>query len=82
MRITDLLGPRRILLHAQAKTKQEVLAALFQALGADGCLKDTETFRQDVLRREEQGGTAVGGAVAIPHAKSRGVSRQIGRAHV
>ena len=75
MRITDLLGPRRILLHAQAKTKQEVLAALFQALGADGCLKDTETFRQDVLRREDQGGTAVGGAVAIPHAKSRGVSR-------
>lgn len=75
MRITDLLGPRRILLHAQAKTKQDVLEALLRALEADGCLKEPETFRQDVYHREEEGGTAVGGGVAIPHAKSRGVAR-------
>lgn len=75
MRITDLLGPRRILLHAQARTKQDVLEALLQTLVADGCLKDPETFRQDVCHREKEGGTAVGGAVGIPHAKSRGVAR-------
>ena len=75
MRITDLLGPRRILLGTQAAGKQEALQALLDALAADGCLKDKETFRQEVFAREENGGTAVGGGVAIPHAKSRGVAR-------
>ena len=75
MRITDLLGPRRILLGTQAADKQEALQALLDALAADGCLKDKETFRQEVFAREEKGGTAVGGGVAIPHAKSRGVAR-------
>ena len=75
MRITDLLGPRRILLGTQAAGKQEALQALLDALAADGCLKDKETFRQEVFAREEKGGTAVGGGVAIPHAKSRGVAR-------
>ena len=75
MRITDLLGPRRILLGTQAAGKQEALQALLDALAADGCLKDKETFRQEVFAREEKGGTAVGGGLAIPHAKSRGVAR-------
>ncbi len=75
MRITDLLGPRRVLTGSAATTQQQALQALLAALAADGCLKDSETFRQDVLRREGEGSTAMGGGIAIPHAKSRGVSR-------
>ena len=43
MRITDLLGPRRILLGTQAAGKQEALQALLDALAADGCLIAAES---------------------------------------
>ena len=74
MRITHLLRESRILLNAHASTKAEAIHTMVGLLSRDNCLGNTEDYEHDVLMREAQGSTGVGGGVAIPHAKSVGVS--------
>lgn len=74
MRITQLLRESRILLNAHAATKAEAIHTMVEMLARDNCLGNTEDYEQDVLMREAQGSTGVGHGVAIPHAKSMGVS--------
>lgn len=74
MRITELLDPQRIVLGAKAADKADAIHTLTGLLNDGGCLRDPALYEQDVLAREAQGSTGVGGGVAIPHAKSAGVS--------
>ena len=75
MRITELLDPQRILLGAEAADKAAAIHTMTGLLSAGNCLRDPALYEQDVLAREAQGSTGVGGGVAIPHAKSAGVRR-------
>lgn len=73
MRITDLLGDNGILVNVSVSTKEEVIDILVDLLYKKGALKDKKLFKQDILRREEQGSTALESGIASPHAKSENV---------
>lgn len=73
MQITDLLVPERVVLNVAVRDKAAAIHAMAGMLNRTGCLRDIRAFEQDVLRREAQGTTGVGGGIAIPHAKSSAV---------
>ena len=73
MRITGLLPPCSIALGGCVATKAEAIRALTGLMAASGCLADPDSFEADVLLREAECTTGVGGGLAIPHAKSAAV---------
>jgi len=75
MKITDLLADDSILLGLKAETKEEVWKALAHSFQEIGAVHNVEQYLVDVAIRESKGTTGVGFGVAIPHAKSAGVTR-------
>ena len=75
MQITDYLRPEGILLNAQVQDKAEAIHKLVELMQNYGNLSDPQAYETDVLRREAQGTTGVGGGIAIPHGKSPAVKR-------
>jgi PTS system fructose-specific IIC component len=73
MRITDLLKDEGILLNASVKDKQDAVNTLVNLHEKAGNLSDIESYTKGILAREEQGSTAIGEGIAIPHAKNAGV---------
>ena len=73
MQITDLLVPERVALNMQVADKAMAIHAMVGMLDRTGCLRDAVEYEKDVLEREAQGTTGVGGGVAIPHGKSNAV---------
>lgn len=69
MRITDLLKKESIALGASAANKEEVFDLLIGLMDASGNLKEKEAYKEGIYRREEQGPTAIGAGICIPHAK-------------
>lgn len=74
MKITDLLS-KHMLLKAEAKSKEDALKQAITLMEKNGNLNDAELFLKEVLKREEEGSTGIGDGVAIPHSKTRAVSK-------
>lgn len=74
MRITDLLNPESIQLNASPKSKTEAIDMLVALQVKGGKIADENEYKKGILAREEQGSTAVGEGIAIPHAKSSAVN--------
>lgn len=74
MRITDLLKPCSIELHGNAQSKEEVIRQMVALMVKGGNIRDEETYREGVFKREEEGTTGIGEGIAIPHAKTDAVS--------
>ena len=75
MKITDLLANESILLGLKAESKEEVWEALADSFQEIGAVHNVVQYLADVAIRETKGTTGVGFGVAIPHAKSEGVTR-------
>lgn len=75
MKITELLADDSILLGLKAETKEEVWGALAHSFKEIGAVHNVALYLADVAIRETKGTTGVGFGVAIPHAKSEGVTR-------
>ncbi len=75
MRIVDLLNRSAVLLSADIGDKQTVIETLIELQDRAGNLADKKDFRAAIFAREKEGNTAIGGGIAIPHAKSAGVKR-------
>lgn len=73
MRIVDLLKKESIALGQAPGNKQEAIDMLVELQAKSGNIADVETYKKGILAREEQGSTAVGEGIAIPHAKSEAV---------
>ena len=73
MRIVDLLSKDSILLNASPKNKAEAIDLLVDLQVKGGKITDRETYKKGILAREENGSTAVGEGIAIPHAKNAAV---------
>lgn len=75
MQIRDFLQTEGIVIGSAASDKKSVLDTLVELHSRCGNLKNAATFYEQVLTREEEGTTAVGGATAIPHAQGDAVRR-------
>lgn len=75
MRLADYLDPQAILLDLPAASREEAFDLIAAWLAEAGLISDRELFLADVLKREQQGGTAIGHGLAIPHARTRSVER-------
>lgn len=73
MRITDLLKKEAIELGASVSTKNEAIDKLISLHEKAGNLNDVQAYKAAILERENQGSTAIGEGIAVPHAKSESV---------
>ena len=74
MELSDLLSPAGILPTLKAKTKKQALQDLAE-LGASVTGIPARDILEGVLQRERLGSTGLGGGIAIPHAKFKGLER-------
>lgn len=75
MKITELLQPVGISLGQAAGTKDEMIHRLADLMEKTGALTDKAQYIEDLKIREASGTTGIGEGIAIPHAKSKGVSK-------
>ncbi|MEK4747732.1 PTS fructose transporter subunit IIA [Niallia circulans] len=73
MKITELLTQETILLNIEGNGKLDAINQLVDILHSAGKLTDRETYKQAILKREEQSTTGIGEGIAIPHAKTSAV---------
>lgn len=75
MKITELLNESGIELGVSVKDKSSAIEILVNLHEKAGNLSDKAEYTQAIKAREEQGSTAVGEGIAIPHAKCSAVKR-------
>lgn len=73
MRIRDLLKKQGIQIGSSVKDKGAAIEKLVLLHDKCGNLKDKAAYKEDILKREQMGTTAIGMEIAIPHAKSEAV---------
>lgn len=75
MNLMDYTTDRGFLPNLKCADLPGAVTALVGTLAADGNVADADDLVADVLRREREGSTAVGGGLVIPHARFGGVER-------
>lgn len=75
MSVSEVIDANAVVLDLEAADKAEVLNKLAELLFRDGSIGSKSAFVSDVLLRESEGKTGIGGGVAIPHGKSDTVKR-------
>lgn len=75
MRITDLLRPEAIQLHASPSDKSATIDLLVDLHEKAGNISDKEAYKKEIWAREAMDSTAVGDGVAVPHARCAAVKR-------
>lgn len=74
IKLSALLKEKFINLNLQAADKKKVIIELADFIAKSRRLKDKKAFIKAILDREKLGSTGIGYGVAIPHAKTEGVS--------
>ncbi len=74
MELLDLLTERSIIPALKAKTKKQALHELAE-LGSTVTGFPIREIHEGLLQRERLGSTGLGGGIAIPHAKFKGLER-------
>ena len=77
MVLEKIISRERIKLNISDLDKWSVIEDL-AALIADTCESDREVLVTDTLEREEKGSTGIGEGIAIPHARTTGVTELVG----
>jgi len=75
MKISELIDLPLIQLDLKAKTKSQVITELSNMLKAENRISDLKLFMEDVYERESLGSTGIGFKIAIPHTKSKYVTK-------
>ncbi|MBU1093749.1 MAG: fructose PTS transporter subunit IIA [Firmicutes bacterium] len=75
MKITELIDLPLIELNLKAKSKDQVIHELCGLLKSDNRISDIDLFIDDIYEREALGSTGIGFKIAIPHTKSKYVTK-------
>ena len=75
MFLQDVIGEKEIIISLVGGTKDEVLEKLVGVLAQSNVLSDSGEFLQAVKERENLESTAIGGEIAIPHARHETVKK-------
>ena len=80
MKLSEIMVTDAIVPELSAKTRDEAVRELVQALAATGAVpkKSIEDIVKAVLGREAQATTGIGKGVALPHAKLKGIKKPLG----
>lgn len=73
MKVIDLLKPNAIALNFNMDSKEALYDKLIDLQSKAGNISDKAQYKKDLFLRDEEGPTAIGDGVAIPHAKSAAV---------
>ncbi|MCY8148486.1 PTS fructose transporter subunit IIABC [Bacillus inaquosorum] len=74
-KLTDIISPELIEPHLSGETRDDIIDEMIQTLSVRGVLHSESGFKQAILNREQQGTTAIGMNIAIPHGKSEAVRK-------
>ncbi|MCY8029694.1 fructose-specific PTS transporter subunit EIIC [Bacillus inaquosorum] len=74
-KLTDIISPELIEPHLSGETRDDIINEMIQTLSDRGVLHSESGFKQAILNREQQGTTAIGMNIAIPHGKSEAVRK-------
>ena len=77
MALADILQPEGIIPALRAHTKKQLLVELAATASKLTGISEREIF-DVVLQRERLGSTGVGGGIAIPHGKLKGLDKIVG----
>ncbi|OCB93717.1 Protein-N(pi)-phosphohistidine--sugar phosphotransferase [Bacillus amyloliquefaciens] len=72
-KLTDIISTDLIEPHLSGETRDDIIDEMIQKLSRKGMLLSDSGFKQAILSREQQGTTAIGMNIAIPHGKSEAV---------
>ena len=75
MKQLDCLSTNLIFLDLSGKDKQDVITQIVHLMKQQKAIEDEKDFLREVFQREALGCTAIGGGVAIPHARTRTVKK-------
>lgn len=68
--LAALLRPEAIQLDVQARAKEPALREIAALLAGHAAVPDVETLTLEILARERESNTALGHAIALPHART------------
>jgi fructose-specific phosphotransferase system IIA component len=71
----DCLSKNLIFLDLSGKDKHDVISQMVHLMKQQKAIDDEKDFLKEVFQREALGCTAIGGCVAIPHARTRTVKK-------
>lgn len=77
MKLTELLKPKYVELNLTAQDKPKLLAEMVDLIAKSGKIKNKRALYTALIEREGLGSTAIGGGIAIPHAKVDAVKEPI-----
>lgn len=66
----DGIDPEKDRARELSRLKEDVVTELAELFQKTGVVRNGTKFRLDLLNREKQGTTAVGGGIAVPHVRS------------
>lgn len=75
MEVKDLLKKELMIFDLKAGSKDEVIEQLAQKFYDGGYVESKDEFAKGLKNREEEGSTALGDSVAIPHSKNKTVKQ-------
>ena len=79
MKLSDIIVAEAIVPELQAKTRDEAIHELVEALAEAGAIprKSTKDIAKAVLVREAQATTGIGKGVSLPHTKVKGIKHPV-----
>ncbi|MCX6178386.1 MAG: PTS sugar transporter subunit IIA [Chlorobiales bacterium] len=77
MKIEGLLSEKYIVLNLELASKSQVIEKMLSVVAGHTGVCDSSKLREDVLHREEEMSTGIGKSIALPHAKTEGVSEPV-----
>lgn len=75
MKLEDYTTPTGFLPHLSCRTLEQAVVSLVAGLATDASVGTSAELVRDVMHREAEGSTAIGGGLIIPHARSHGARR-------
>ncbi|NMW21268.1 MAG: PTS sugar transporter subunit IIA [Chlorobiaceae bacterium] len=77
MKIEGLLAEKYIVLNLDLALKGQVIEKMVSIVADHAGVSNIGKLREDVLRREQEMSTGIGKSIALPHAKTDGVTEPV-----
>ena len=77
MKIEGLLAEKYIALNLDLASKSQVIEKMLSLVTDHAGVRDIGNLRDDVLKREHEMSTGIGKSIALPHAKTDGVTEPV-----